>query len=453
MNLVVLVFLVNLIIFIAYLLFVKRLSYAVRISGRLLNIILFSSRTNQLSAEFKKLYLGLLYNIVLLILAIGAAFGSYYLITLTFPVGKSMYIFLIATIPSVLAIFAFLKSHDVNGYSINSRALHEFFLDNSEIGKYLLGKYVSGNPQKEFKSSGVIIVTGLARSGTTALTKAIFEHDNEKITSLTYRQMPLLAYPIKFKRSSFKTATKERSHNDGIKIGLDSIEAFDEHIFKLLTDSKYVGSRTLNVHELDPIAWRDYFAFINRYSHGRTYITKNNNFILRLKSYLELKNESSKVVVIVRRPEEVALSLLRQHLKQSDHQREDPFVKNYMGWLGHFEFGLDHKPFNFVKEIGMQEYPKEDVNYWLGRWIDYHSFLLENIDVTKLHLVTYDDFCIKPDLVVSKILAYSNIDSELQRSLFQKTSYPFDKGFDLNLVQIATELYTELETFSILRKK
>ena len=28
-------------------------------------------------------------------------------------------------------------------------------------------------------------------------------------------------------------------------------------------------------------------------------------------------------------------------------QSEDPFVKTYMDWLAHHEFGLGHKPFRF----------------------------------------------------------------------------------------------------------
>ena len=40
-------------------------------------------------------------------------------------------------------------------------------------------------------------------------------------------------------------------------------------------------------------------------------------------------------------------SLLRQHRHFAKAQAERPFTLSYMTWLGHHEFGLDHRPFRF----------------------------------------------------------------------------------------------------------
>ena len=64
---------------------------------------------------------------------------------------------------------------------------------------------------------------------------------------------------------------------------------------------------------------------------------------------------------IFREPLQTSLSLLKIHKKFSKIQTEDSFVRRYMNWLGHYEFGLDHKPWSFSKS-----YKKFDsINYWL----------------------------------------------------------------------------------------
>ena len=48
----------------------------------------------------------------------------------------------------------------------------------------------------------------------------------------------------------------------------------------------------------------------------------------------------------------------------------------YMGYLGHHEFGLDHRPFRFHGAPLPEEVP-EKIEYWLRIWCDTHDWLLE----------------------------------------------------------------------------
>ena len=43
--------------------------------------------------------------------------------------------------------------------------------------------------------------------------------------------------------------------------------------------------------------------------------------------------------------------LMHQHQKFSILQKNNQFIKKYMNWLGHYEFGLIHKRFKFENLI------------------------------------------------------------------------------------------------------
>ena len=80
-------------------------------------------------------------------------------------------------------------------------------------------------------------------------------------------------------------------------------------------------------------------------TYGQVYLAKNNNAVLRLKSMLPL-NPDMTVFVLVRDPLQHAFSLMKQHQKFEKEQTEDPFILEYMNWLGHHEFGQGQLPFN-----------------------------------------------------------------------------------------------------------
>ena len=70
-------------------------------------------------------------------------------------------------------------------------------------------------------------------------------------------------------------------------------------------------------------------------------------------------------------------SLLKQHQRFSKFQREDSFILEYMNWLGHHEFGLNLKSFEFPSPKTTNDYSSEDINFWLVIWINYYARILE----------------------------------------------------------------------------
>ena len=86
-----------------------------------------------------------------------------------------------------------------------------------------------------------VFISGLARSGTTILLKYLYETGAFK--SLTYSDMPFVLMPNTWKkisRKKTKSSKHERAHNDSIKIGPDSPEAFEEVFWRVFFGKNYI---------------------------------------------------------------------------------------------------------------------------------------------------------------------------------------------------------------------
>ena len=167
-----------------------------------------------------------------------------------------------------------------------------------------------------------VFVTALPRAGTTVLLTALAEVPG--LASHTYRDMPFIMAPVLWSRlgGAFRKNGKmqERAHGDGVTVGYDGPEAFEEVLWRSFWPAKY---------EADGISlWADadesqeHTAFFTRHfqkitalrcgAEGR-YLSKNNGNIARL-SLLTKMFPMATVVVPFRDPFEHAASLHRQHL-------------------------------------------------------------------------------------------------------------------------------------------
>ena len=81
-----------------------------------------------------------------------------------------------------------------------------------------------------------------------------------------------------------------------------------------------------------------------RYNKKR-YLSKNNQNIKRLELLKELYPDSV-IFIPFRDPLQHINSLLSQHIKFIEDSHKDKFVANYMGWIGHTEFGENYIPLN-----------------------------------------------------------------------------------------------------------
>ena len=250
-----------------------------------------------------------------------------------------------------------------------------------------------------------LFVTGLPRAGTTALLEALAEFD--EIATHTYRDMPFVAAPVLWDRLSgaFRKSAplRERAHADGVMIGYDSPEAFEEVLWRLLWPEKYHDDHIelWRAADADPDARTFLLGRFDRIVGlraagvpGARYASKNNANIARLELLADLFADAD-IVVPVRDPLEQAASLWRQHRRFGALQAEHPFVATYMADIGHYEFGRLHRPFafgDFPDTGGARDPDRPD--YWLGYWIAAY----EAVQAARacLRPLAYERWCARP---------------------------------------------------------
>jgi len=317
-----------------------------------------------------------------------------------------------STLPFVVMKVVSKKSD----YSEWSILLHRIIFNNFNISKGLFG-FEKWMFKKKIKSLNgrFLIVTGLARAGTTALTTLLY--NTGKFHSLSYANMPLLLSPNlwRFFYRPKGDVLRERSHGDRVMFGHNTVEALEEFFWTVQLKNKYVASDTLSRHEITNEIYQQYLIYqslINQSDSNDTlYLAKNNNFILRYDSIRKL-NPDFVIVILFRDPLEHAYSLLNQHERYCKFQREDEFVKEYMGWLGHYEFGLNNKHFDFSEGESLKQYDEHSINYWLQIWIDYYAHILTIPSDRNLILINYKDFLNEPKEILSIISNKLNITFE-----------------------------------------
>ena len=256
----------------------------------------------------------------------------------------------------------------VSDYSALDQMLHRLALGSPAVAEMShdleRGMFLKSSPPD---TGNHVFVTGLARAGTTILMREIYR--TGQFGSLTYADMPFVLAPNLWSRLSSKGATAgtraERAHGDGIEVDTQSPEALDEVYWRTFDGQSYIGADGLSPHapDADLIAgYRDLIRLILRRTGKPRYVAKNNNNILRLPA-LASAMPDAQFLIPLRDPLTHAASLLNQHER---FLKSDPFVRDYMTWLGHHEFGATHRPFLFD---GKPEGDPATLDYWLRAWI------------------------------------------------------------------------------------
>jgi hypothetical protein len=311
-----------------------------------------------------------------------------------------------------------------------------------------------------------IFITSLARGGTTALLNAL--HDIPGITTHIYRDMPFLTAPNLWNRLSGgmkrNVERHQRAHGDGLVIDLDSPEAFEEVIWKMFWPKKYQKTSIALWRGEDRNA--DAEQFLKRHmakviqtrltqkndstniSGAARYCSKNNTNIARI-PYLVEAFPGCQIIVPVRRPECHAASLLRQHQNFLKLHSEDYFIKRYMRDIGHFEFGLIHKPIQFPG-LDANMYDPNTGDYWLNYWIHAFQEILDQRDSCIFILqdnlrsspqATMENLCsvleFTPGTIQFNAYFHSSPDSS-QNNLYNQALY-----------EKAVELYHEFEKYQL----
>lgn len=354
------------------------------------------------------------------------------------------------------------------GYSRISRWLHWFALEISiirnmsfELEKVLYLKKAFHDPRIIDQP---LYVMGLARSGTTVVLEIL--EKTGAFHSTTYRDMPFVLCPNFWRgltrRSRLNPRLATRAHGDGIVIGFDSPESFEE-VFWRTTCATRSGPdfAYLNANEetlADFAAFRQLSVLSglssnfreSQGSHKMRYLSKNNNNVMRLDA---LSSQlGAQLVLVIRDPLATAWSLYRQHQRFIKLQTDDAFVMAYMRWLAHHEFGLSHKPFMIGTQFLEGMNPNQP-DYWLSYWLGLYDNLLKTFNSmltdhrSRILWVSHERMCQAPKEELERLFSFARIDKSADPfiSMLRPVEITdLTDRFDLNLAEQVRHLHREI---------
>ena len=317
----------------------------------------------------------------------------------------------------------------MQNYSKIQQVLHDIVLKNRFINKSLFEiEKIIFSKKKNIKYETHIFITGLPRSGTTSILN--FLYSLKEFGSLTYKNMPFILSPNLSKLYNSKNIVqKERLHGDNINYDLNSPEAFDEIFFN--NEINFLSNELINYLELILL------------SESKTkYLSKNNMNYKRINTISSIL-PNALFLIPIREPIQQTYSIFKQHEKFINLQKKNDFVRRYMNYLGHHEFGVSHKPWNKIVNFGNLN----DINYWLEQWYLFYKNIFNSynnhnnckyVDYSKLTDHNYVKTLLK--WVKLENLKIKNID-------FFKNSYKKDLELkiDKNLYEKSKELYLKFQ--------
>lgn len=336
-----------------------------------------------------------------------------------------------------------------SAYGPTERMLHRLALGSPAMAEILFDMSVaSAKPDTDRVAQGAhVFVAGLARAGTTILMRRFYA--SGAFCSLTYRDMPFVIAPGLWSRISglFRRdiAAHERAHGDGIIVDADSPESFDEAFWRLFDGKAYIHEHTLVPHAPSDEtleAYRKYVGVVLTAGGKERYLCKNNNNVLRLEA-LGRAFPNALILVPFREPVSHAASLRAQHQRFLESQAKDPFETEYMGYLGHHEFGSDHRPFRVTETPAAPGATPESLDYWLGLWIDVHEHVLAHLPTTA-RLVCYEALCADPHVWQTLADAAGLETTEETTDPFRLSRHDADPEATPDLQRRAEALYAEM---------
>ena len=187
--------------------------------------------------------------------------------------------------------------------------------------------------------------------------------------------MPFILSPNFSKLFNKKNISKkERVHGDGITFDINSPEALDEIFFN--NDEEFIKNELVN-----------YIQLILLSENKDKYLSKNNLNFKRI-DLIHSILPNSVFLIPIREPLQHAYSLLNQHLHFSQLQQENDFIRRYMNYLGHNEFGLNHKSWNNP----INYYDFNTIDYWLEQWFLFYKNIYEKYQsYENCHFIIYEE--------------------------------------------------------------
>jgi Sulfotransferase family len=344
-------------------------------------------------------------------------------------------------------------------YSFGSKLLHYMALNSRTMRRvaFDMDCMMARFQKAPEKIAPPVFISGLARAGTTILLEALYS--TGVFTTLTYRHMPFVMAPVSWNSITSglqkNTELKERAHGDRLYVNFDSPEAFEEVFWLSFADDPYVKKDRLEPHGFDSEVIDNYQKFVKNIvtscggNESTRYLAKNNNNLLRIQSLKKAFPESV-IVVPFRNPYDQAKSLQRQHEKFLKVHTEDSFSLRYMNWLGHFEFGMNFKPFNVCDDVLPESREQlNEIGYWLDYWRAVYQFVMEQYGDHVVFL-DYDRFCLEPEMSLEKLARSISLDPSLLVPFRDKIKNAVQYDRDTtNTPESVNKVYEELQKISL----
>jgi len=319
----------------------------------------------------------------------------------------------------------------MNNYSVLQRFLHRTVLSPKLMREIMFDIEQSIYLKKDDNfDDNHVFIAGLARSGTTILLNSIYQ--SNQFASLTYDDMPFILAPnfwAKINPRKSHSELQERAHGDGIRVSTNSPEAFEEVFWKTFADD------LKNREEF----FLKFISLILKKNNKTRYLSKNNQNIRRLDLITEIFPRS-KILIPFRDPLQQSLSLFSQHMRFVKAQNDNTFVRSYMKWIGHSEFGIDYE---MIHHSNLQ-YPNEnEFNHWLEQWYLTYKSVLEFFDkYEECYLVGYEPLCDNRNVWIN-VKDLLGISQEIQFQ-FKGMKKDIRQTFDNNLSDKCYRLYESL---------
>jgi hypothetical protein len=335
-------------------------------------------------------------------------------------------------------------------YNFLDRTLHRLALHYAPIAdvSFDLDQATVRTDPAEIVSRRHVFVSGLARAGTTLLMRKF--HATGRYRSLTYRDMPFVLAPNLWRRMSQVSRrdiqSAERAHGDNVLVDADSPESLDEVFWRIFAGDEYLESERLKPHSPEPDVIQKYVRYVNAILSAHEtrvdrYLSKNNNNILRLGA-IQRAFPNALLLIPFRAPLQQAQSLFRQHQRFSKMQSGREFALSYMTWLGHHEFGLDHRPFQFKRDVPCP-YPADSLNHWLHIWCETYEWLERSKPEAAL-FVCYENLCLQPQTWM-RLAELADIPASQQvGDAFRLSERSGEDGFDRALMDRAEAIHERL---------
>ena len=315
------------------------------------------------------------------------------------------------------------------------------------------------------KVSRPVFIVSLPRAGTTLLLETIAALPG--FAAHTYRNMPFLLIPLLWdtlsRRFHAAGGKVERAQGDGVNIGFDSPEAFEEVLWRAFHPAQYGADRILPWSADAGFDCAEFAAFMGRHirklatlrvgAGAARYLSKNNGNLSRLGKLARLFPDGA-ILIPFRNPADHAASLLRQHLVFERLHANEPFTRRYMADLGHYDFGANLRPIDFDHWLDEEDLePPNAANFWLRYWQAAFSHILANLN-DQTALVSYDGLCAAPAAGLRRIAQRLGVEdgAELMAAARFRSPARHDAGpLNLNraLLESAQALHRELLSAAI----